>query len=393
MVLKELIKKLFKQKEPEKIEEITILKTKDKINSNLIQMRKEMETTKEDLTKKVNQYTIQLNNHINVLEKIDLSKRKENERLKQINLENIKIYISHVQKLLENFDTMRNVTPEEYHEKIPQYINQFENTSRKSFEKSTLFVGKEMEVIPSILRELSKEYNKHCEENRHFFIKNKNLVELQNLIDNRLLIKNSLTEKEKQLSTFKEKAKQIQQEINARNNEKEKILASSEYLTAEKEKKERQKALEALKEEARLIKEKLNMKSLATIFHSDEKKNELIKKYNSNFIDSLENDESSSFAELVSITYPSENFTEQINTLRKKHLELKVSPIFYIDEQLIKIEHEIQKAKEELIFSEKINDVDKKKTMKIQEQALHNEELLKQKALEFNWKIKTEVSE
>ncbi|MBM3232958.1 hypothetical protein FJZ18_02200 [Candidatus Pacearchaeota archaeon] len=397
MAFKEFLRKVFANKEGEQKEQeiktYGIEEIKKMMREETKRIQQEAEKTKDILKESVSKCTAKLNSHKQVLEKIDLHKRKENERLKQINLENIKLYCSNVQRLIEELYALESLAPEEYIEALPSKVAQFESASAKNFERATLFIGKEMAAIPSTLREFSREYYLHCKEYALLFNKKKSLAELQNLFNEHASAMKGLAERGREFLLLNEKISDTKKKHDAFKSEKEKILTSQEYHKCEHEKKQRSKSLENIKEEAQALKERLKLKNLAAIYHADEKKNELIKKYNANFLEGLESDESLAFAELVSAAYPAEPYKEQIVALNKRHNELKEINVFPIEEQLIKTERSIQRSREELAEIEKIIEIEKRKENKMQEHLLNLEKSLQEKALIFSWKVRIRHSE
>ena len=251
------IKEFFKSKENKSIEASITCQITD-IDSFLNKKTKEIESLLEQKTNIFsNEIDIILNNleeNIKSLDAVDLSKRKVEEKLKQITDSGRKDYIVATQKLIEKIKDEKKEQIRAFY--IINELNNFIKSSGKSHFKATQLIGKEMEnTTNSIIKIKSLSAN--------FMKENSNLIESHNKIK-ALQIKN---QNKKQNGEKKRSIEKEIKEIELNNIEKERdilniskkiqeIKESNEYREKESllnEKKEKEISLKIIESEIKSL--------------------------------------------------------------------------------------------------------------------------------------------
>ena len=204
-----------------------------------------------------NEIDIILNNleeNIKSLDAVDLSKRKVEEKLKQITDSGRKDYIVATQKLIEKLKDKKKEQIRAFY--IINELNNFIKSSGKSHFKATQLIGKEMENTTNSIIKIKELAN-------NFMKENSNLIESHNKIK-ALQIKN---QNKKQNSEKKRSIEKEIKEIELNNIEKEKnilniskkiqeIKESNEYREKESllnEKKEKEISLKIIESEIKSL--------------------------------------------------------------------------------------------------------------------------------------------
>src|SRR3989344_2611093 len=106
------IKGIFKEervvesKKPESISfEDIYSKVEDKVKENSIRE----DNLKKQISDRINQFDYELNRALESLEKIDLSGRKEHEKIKLVVTENLNLYISQLKRLIYNLKNIEYI--------------------------------------------------------------------------------------------------------------------------------------------------------------------------------------------------------------------------------------------------------------------------------------------
>jgi hypothetical protein len=313
---------------------------------------------KEKLAGRIAELNASLEAHIGILKAIDLSKRKEHERLKMIVLENLGLYISNLQNFKENIKNLDN-NDKDYLGKISFTFENFQKNSMKFVDKATILIGKEIADTKKSLKAFSEDVNSMINENQQDFEKEKNAAKMMELLAD-FEEENNL---EKEIIEFIPSLHKKAEELNYAKKDREKdieaLRSSAEYLKAKEADNERLKQLQQAKIDLIKLKEEIDLKVLLRDFHKDEKKSALIKEYSDNFEQALRDDSEFRIIEIVKQSKPGFN-EEKIREMRNRIIELNkkkqteaenkmdeiISGIKRIDLDLIEANNNIEEQKE-----------------------------------------------
>ena len=307
---------------------------------------------------------------IEVLKKIDLSQKKENDRAKLIIQENLNYYINYLKKLKEEIEILKyeEKNPDALLKEIDSIFSNFKKRSSASFQKATYLIGKEIEQVQNSIMHFYKSLEKAISDN-------KKLIEISSVIqsvDERLDELNENRNKIKEINTSLKKEKisseKLSQEINNLSKELKEIETSKEYKEENIRKSEINEKKRHLEKEVYRIKEMIDFKELMNFFHSNEKEMKRIKKFYWDFKEELNNAE-----ELINLLDESKFCTDEImiriNNFVSKKQEIKNQ------EDILKLEfhtmivvkqYEIQKKEKEFQYQEEEKEKKLKKLEKIE---------------------------
>lgn len=286
----DFLKKLFKEKEVEKIIEISLDNMPEKIKKEKENLEKVQENLENQTKDRTSSFLNQLKSRISLLETINIDKRKEQEKIKLIVKENFRLYLDYLKNLVYNLEKRQEL------KKISNYLLFFSKTSNPAFEKSTLLIGEELGQTRQLISSFAREINSLSEDNKKIEEKQKKIEEISLSMKKIEDSKNLSKDSEKNLESFNSKLLGLKEKKEKLEKEILDLKESKEYAALEQGKQQERQKLE---QELLAVKKKIDFKELAKIFHTIEKKNKLIQEYNENFRTSLEQDKTLEIVEMV----------------------------------------------------------------------------------------------
>jgi hypothetical protein len=305
------------------------------------------------------------------IKKIDLKDKREEEKVKVLVLEGVMTYSEQIENLISSLRDIKMENLEESIGRLNILFNDFTKKSRVSYEKATILIGREMATIKDSLKEFFNELAGILEESKELIRILKTIKGVEIKISRINNIEKEKEETDKNLKEIGIKLSEISEKEKIIEKEIEEIKKSAEYLMNEKE---RNHALEnnaEIENEILTLKKMIDFKELERIFHSDEKKMNIIKKYKEDF--NLIFDNSNEIISLIN------KKKEEIEKLIKKIAEnkKKVKEILNRkDESKSEMELAYLKSQEEKILLEK--EKEEKRALKNQE----NLDLIKKEIFE-----------
>ena len=382
-----LRKKKEEIKETEK--EISLVELESQIKDKLNEYSGSSKDIKKSIKESVSLLISELKTGNESVKNIDLKERKENERLKLIVRENLYFYVNYVDKLIKDLEKIReDLETEEYIMQINSVFDNFKKNSNKSFEKSTILVGKELEKMQETIRNFFQKLNGVISENRDIFEKTRILNRTEairaDLIENRKIC----LELKKGIERLESENKKLSVDKIEFEKEFDKFKTSEEYSQFLEETKKREKEKEDLEKEIFKLKERINLKGLLKYFHSDSKKSKIILGYIENFIAGLGKDADMTLAKMVNEVFKSdikkelEQIKEANEKLREENWEKKAGrKIEVFESEIRKTEFDISRIKEEA-------ESERKKLIKFEERENYLLDEISKKASEILGKVK-----
>ena len=391
MALFDFIKKILKTEEPleRKDQKLKLEELESKIQSEISSIEENHKLFKEKIAKSISQFTTELEVEVELLKKIDLKERRENEKLKLINLENLKVYISHLEKLVKELTLPENLETKEYSLRISGVLTTFEKNSRQSYEKATILIGKEIEQTKAIIKKFLQCYNNSISENKELFDKTSSLSYIKEILGELNHTAKKEEDAKKIINELEKRIEFSKKERLGKENEISEAKRSAEYKKFLEEKQNIQQGKERLNKEVMLLKQSIDLKSLLKILHTNIKAARLIDEYKINFFSALEKDESLELARLVQETKPDQNIIESLKRTRAEIISLKDSSRSYapIEIKLKDLEKEISNLEFEAQGFERELEHAKKKIDKVREKHAEIEQNLRVKASSLGWMI------
>src|SRR3989344_3248329 len=180
------IKLIFTNKQEKKGETIKgiiqIEELPSKLESKINELARLKRQFKDDLLGRISNFEAEANKKIIVLESIDISQRKEHDRIKTIVKENLHLYILHLKRTIDNIKEAEKEEIEEYINRLSSTLNEFGRVSSKPFEKATILIGDELSDTRMIIISLIKDVNKIMENNNFLLEKGRLCLVLTNLL-------------------------------------------------------------------------------------------------------------------------------------------------------------------------------------------------------------------
>lgn len=338
MSLLERLKKIFKEEKKVKSnnEAITLENVYSKIEEKIKNNSEKSNQLKNEIINRVNKFNTEIKLLIEILEKLDISDKKEHNKIKLIVSENKNIYINQLKNLINNLNNIENLEFKEGVNKLFFIINEFYRKSHNSFEKATILIGKELRNIKELLNNFARDLNIIIDNNKKLFEE----IEISEKLHLFFIELKKIKDFEEEL---KKKIENFNEEIKTKNKEKEliiemieKIKKSEQYIRDVKEKDEHKEQLNNLENELRLIKQKINFKLLAKYFHYDNKKSKIIIEYTNNFKPSIIDDKELRIIDLVKEAQGIE--LNSLYELRNRIIKISDQMVTQTDKEIARLE-------------------------------------------------------
>ena len=285
------IKQLFTHGQEEKDttvnEMITLEELPCRLESKINELTKLKKQLRELISKKTSLFETEINEKIISLGNIDISHRKEYDRIKIIVKENLNLYISHLKRAVNNIKEADKEEIDEYITRLFRALNEFNKTSSKPFEKATILIGEELGSARMIIKSFSQEINKIVEDNRFIFNKGNLCSSISNLLSESKKINSLHIEIESKLLEMNVTLENAGKEQDILRDKLLKIKDGHDFKKDSLEKNDYRKRLDSIEKEIQSIKRELDFKSLLKKFHHDKKIDQLLRDYISNFKDTL----------------------------------------------------------------------------------------------------------
>lgn len=338
---------LFKHKEKiegSKSKNYTLENLPVLIEDELKDLDNRSERLKNELKEMTDLLSLEINEKIPKLKMLNLDKRKEELRLKEIVMISLHDYISFLERFIKDLEKVEPRDTKEYIKEIQITFNHFNKSSRMIYERATILIGKELAEVRNRIDNFAKEFNEKLESNRKYFEK-KDLIRI--IKDNLEELKESdkiQKQIEDSLADFKRKISKIEEDEKLFEEDYEEYKKSKDSIKFIEEQEKIKQENKIINEEVLKLKQEINLKNLAKYFHEDPKKIRIIKDYSENFSNSLKHDDDISIIKLLKEA--NLNFNEEkIKELKQK---LAKQRLFDSDKRLKEFEDKIYKKNQDL---------------------------------------------
>ena len=350
-----------KQEKPEagEKEKISLESLQGKIEELLKKSENQEQKIKETFKEIIRNFNENIKIKIKILEKIDLKEKREDEKLKQRVLDNLYRYIEYLSKFTEKILIIQDKKPEEMYKEANSLLNDFEKISKKCLEFSTILIGKEISETRKTIFSFYQEIEAIMKENSDYFqhkrILNSVLSKLSALNENKeihLKIESNKKINENELKNLRTQLLENKKEL-------EDLRNSEEYLNYLKSSKKNEDRKQEVIREISRIKENIDFKNLMTIYHTINKKKEIISFYKNDFLNALmESNELFEFKEIK------ETLLERLKTLKHELERLKEIKSGGITKKVKETENAISTLNLKIIDKENEIIIEKKKKEK-----------------------------
>ena len=175
------------------------------------------------IKERINVFANEIKEKINTLKNFDINSKKEEDKIKSITEEGRKKYIEFVELFIKNLDNLQQDKLEKLISNVNKIFSDFNKTSRMSYERATILIGKEMESIRDEIKVFSKDLIKVFDENEIIV----NSSKVVSLIKIKL---KQFEETEKDFKTVNETMISLAKKITDKEEENKKILEEIEEI-------------------------------------------------------------------------------------------------------------------------------------------------------------------
>lgn len=321
------------------------------VNKEIKNIQDKSEIFKNELKDMTAQLSLKIKQKIPELKALNLDKRKEEQRLKNIVMDNLHEYISNLEKLAEDLEKTEPKEAEKYIKEIQFIFNRFSKSSRMIYERATILIGKQLAEVRSIIDNFAKEFNEKLLLNKENFEKINLIKTIQNNLEELEETKKIQKQIKDSINDFEIKTNKTEQEKQQYEKNYEEYQKGDEHRKFIEEQEKINQENKAINEEVLKLKQNINLKYLAKYFHEDQKKNKIIKNYSENFLNSLKEDNNFN---LISLLREADQNTheEKIKELKQRFAEQKElgidKKLKELEDEVIKVNHKLKYEKEEL---------------------------------------------
>ena len=340
MGLFDFFKKIIEKPETEQ-EKITFSEIEDWIKNKT----KEIEAKEKDvlilIQEKINVFTNELKEKINTVRNVNIEGKKVEERIKFIVNEGREKYIESVNGFLDSLENLEECGLEKFIGGVNKVFLDFDKSSHRSYEKTTILIGKEMVEIKKSLKVFSGDLIKVFEENKDVVEGSKIVPFIKLKLDQITDIEENFEKIDKIISSLDEKISKREKENKKILEEIEKIKKSEEHIK-NLERQEKIKLFEGeLKKEIFGLRQLIDFKALTNFFHIFKEQMNLVKAYKEDFHIRFKKDNGEEIIKLLNEA-----------KLNNKNISDKIEQINNKKEEKTKNKQEIKKDKTQKLYSE-----------------------------------------
>ena len=322
----DFLKKIVKINDAEEIisEKLAFSEIEDWIGNKIKENESKEKEIVAGVKEKIENLVKELEEKNITLKSFDVGIRKEKEEIKNIVIGSREKYVESVEDLIEKLNNLEESKLEKMIEKINKTFFDFNKSSSKNYERTTILIGKEMASIKESLKVFSTNLLKIFDESKSvidFFkellvIKEKlNKINLTNktlagISENKLNLNKKIIEKE-------EEDRILKQSLEA-------IKASSTYLESLEEQKKMGLLREELKKNVLELKQLLDFKLLANFFHINPEQMKMVQNHRDDFHTNFMRDNGQTIINLLEeAKLNNDLILERVNKVRAKIKEIE----------------------------------------------------------------------
>lgn len=393
-LLKQLFQSTSPQEPPAEAVKIKINQLKEWIAESEKKNGALEEGIKKQLSTKLSELRIQLEQKNQALKTIDISSYKVEEKIKVIVRENLPYYTIHLDQLMtyihEILNQKNSTNLEDFINTITLAFNDFEKKSSKNYQKATILIGREIGDSKEVITIFTNFLHKTVREHEVFFSKKKDLEgikkslqEYQEVQGTEEDMKESIIKRNAMLDALKKEKEAKEKELS----DYKKSLPYSQFVKLQEE--TRQKIQENEKDLAN-IKQSLNIKYLLKEFHNDRKKSKIIRSYE-DMVNALKDDSQLRIIEVVNEALLLKNAPIELSQVTRERLEklrdLRNTLMIKEDSRIVSYTNAIKRKEEEIQSFLKEHEKELVKQEKITSKLSQSLENLKQHAIAFNLEL------
>lgn len=214
---------------------------------------------------------------------MNLGEYKVEPKIEQIVKENLLRYITHLNYLKANLESLTHkrepLTLQSFLQELGASLANFEKNSFKHYEKATIIIGKELGNIKASIKTFAQDINKIIKNHEPLFENQKMKEEIKKYLKQYYDLDGQNKKINQNIEAFNERIRILDKNLKEKEQELGLFILSQEYQNHLKYEENIKRKHDELQKEILDIKQNLNIKFLLKAFHHDPKKSSLIKSY------------------------------------------------------------------------------------------------------------------
>ncbi len=312
----------------EKIDKVALGQIQERLQAEKNKIKDKEKEVVTIINNRILKLTTELEEEKNALKKLDIKEKKVEEKIKTIVKGNVDTYSFYLTRLIDDLKGLEEENFGRLTSQIDTTFLSFKQKSSLSFQKATILVGKEFEVINRSIGSFFRDLKTVLEENQEMIGISKILNSAENESKGIDGARKSHADVVDNIKVTDNKIKTLESKSNEIKKQVERIKESEDYFRKIRHKKEIEKKKEDLDKEIYHLKEMIDLKSLAKHFHEDEKKRRRIEDYRANFKESFFGDNGKGIIDLFEQAKGrNEEIIEKIREIDLKREEIEKTKI------------------------------------------------------------------
>jgi len=289
----------FKKKKEPETQKLRFEEIREFINNRKNNNKNQEQEFVNQVQTKIKDLINNLEGKIKILNNIDISGKKVEERAKLIVRENLQNYIFYLEKLIDKLKNFQEYNPNIFINKLNGIFDDFEKKSNMSFQKATYLIGKELGQTRDLIIKFSQDFHKTERDNKEL-IESSKIISITenhlNSLENNNKIKDNIDDNIRKID---DKIENLKNQISSSEKNISEIKESDDYKKEIESKQKINQNKQQLDNELYNLKSMIDFKYLANIFHANEKEMEIIKNHKENFLQFFKKDNGQAIVSLL----------------------------------------------------------------------------------------------
>ena len=363
-----------REEKPKEQKEVDIENIGIFLSRREIEIEKSLKEKNKELHYEISPIIVKLENDMEILSKVDLFSKRENEKIMNMNELGRRDYLDSLNKLTISLKNKENNI-----EQLADELEKFINNSSKSYAKVTLLIGREVENIVKDISSIRKVIDNFKKSNSHLLDKNRKIIKLISIHEEKINNEKMQSNTSEEIKKLKEISARDEKELDEINEKIRTIKNSEDYKKREwliKNKEKDEEKLKSLKSKIGLI---IDSRVLKKYIYIEEDNKKIAEEYLEQPVDMLISDKDLKIAEVLidvkeKIKDGKLEVKEPDKIIEKLSIPREVFIIYRND--ILKLINEIKKTEDKIKKIENnLSDLDglNKNKTKIENKILENE--------------------
>ncbi|MFH1592392.1 MAG: hypothetical protein ABIB47_03425 [Candidatus Woesearchaeota archaeon] len=253
----------------------------------------------DELKQKIEIFGEEIIEKIEVLRNVDIDSKKEIEKIKNIVREGRIKYIENVELLIDRLGNLEENKLKIFSERVNKFFSDFGKNSAKSYEITTILIGKEAASIRESLKAFSKEVLKIFDEAKPVLDSLNKLSFFESRLEEINSVNNSLKKVKDNILDISRKVKVKEEEKKKLKERVEEIKKSPDYLEKLESREKIKDLKDKVEEEVLGLKQLLDFKALGSFFHVNPGQMQIVKAHKEDFYEQFMKDSGTALVSLL----------------------------------------------------------------------------------------------